>query len=86
MGFGDLTSYVHLSVFIYTKRWHVQARVVATEFLLFIYLRATYILAFFVAYLSIHILQSYISHSLYDLNTPLLLQIQVIPGFIRIIS
>ena len=77
-GFGDLTSYVHSSVFIYTKRWHVQERVVTTEFnvcsnvetnlswtclvsgllnfehpsvllfcfLLFIYLRATYILAF----------------------------------------
>ena len=45
-GFGDLTSYGHLSVFIYNRRWPVQARVVATEFLLFIYLRATYMLAF----------------------------------------
>ena len=37
---------VSLYWYILTRRWPVQARVVANEYLLFIYLRATYMLAF----------------------------------------
>ena len=63
-----------------TRRWPVQARLAATEFL-----RTTCMLAFFlVACASIDILQSYISHSLYDLNT--LFAESHNPCFIRIIA
>ena len=64
----------------------MQARVVATEFLLFIYLRTTYMLAFLCRiHFNPYFTELYISLFIW-LKHPLLLQIQVIPGFIRIIS
>ena len=45
------------------RRWPVQARLVATEFLLFIYLRATYMLAFLCRIpFNPYFTESYISH------------------------
>ena len=64
-----------------TRRWPVQARVVTTEFLLFIYFRATYMLAF----LCRLPLNPYFT----ELNTPFFCRftyIYVIPVFIKIIA
>ena len=52
----------------------------------FYYFGATYMLAFYVAYPSIHIFQSCISHPFYKIKNTQFLQSHVIPVFIRSIA